>query len=81
MLTKVKPSISLDDQKICKKPINLLCWFAYYLSLFSSTLKLLTISTISDACLIVYRHYLPLKVVNIEVAAMVACHTMPKCSH
>ena len=83
MLTKVKPSISLDDQKLCKKPINLLCWFAYYVSLFSSTLKLLTISTISNACLIVYRHYLPLplKVVKIEVAAMAACHTMPKCNH
>ena len=37
----------------------------------------------SDACLIVYRHYLPLplKVVKIEVAAMAACHTMPKCNH
>nr|POE57757.1 hypothetical protein CFP56_14012 [Quercus suber] len=28
-----------------------------------------------------YWHYLPLKVVNIEVAAMAACHTMPKCNH
>ena len=66
MLTKVKPSISLDDQKICKKPINLLCWFADYVSLFSSTLKLLTISTISDACLIVYRHYLPSKLSTLK---------------